>query len=95
MPSLGLYWARLSRCSVESVRPNGGSCVAYSECPVVLMERVTVGAVVDGDNLVPPAVDVLQPQQQAVAHLMEILQKGTLHSVEHSLKLRHPGNCSF
>lgn len=40
---------------------------------MMLLESVTVLDGVDGNHLVPPAVDVLQPEQQTVAHLMEVL----------------------
>lgn len=39
----------------------------------MLVESVTVLDGVDGNHLIPPAVDVFQPEQQAVAHLVEIL----------------------
>lgn len=45
----------------------------YRECFMMLMEGVTVLDRIDGNHLIPPAVDVLQPEQQTVAHLMEVL----------------------
>lgn len=41
----------------------------------MLVQGVAVLDGVDGNHLVPPAVDVLQPEQQTVAHLMEVLWK--------------------
>lgn len=40
---------------------------------MMLVESVTVLDGVNGNHLVPPAVDVFQPEQQTVAHLMEVL----------------------
>lgn len=40
----------------------------------MLMESVAVLDRVNGNHLVAPAVDVFQPEQQTVAHLVEILQ---------------------
>lgn len=45
----------------------------YRECFMVLMEGVAVLDGVNGNHLIPPAVDVLQPEQQTVAHLVEVL----------------------
>lgn len=45
----------------------------YRKCFMMVMESVTVLDGVNGDHLVPPAVDVFQPEQQTMAHLMEIL----------------------
>lgn len=46
----------------------------YRQCFVMLVESVAVLDRVNGNHLVPPAVDVFQPEQQPVAHLVEILQ---------------------
>lgn len=46
---------------------------SYRECFVMLVEGVAVLDRIDGNHLIPPAVDVLQPEQQTVAHLMEVL----------------------
>jgi len=40
---------------------------------MMLMECVTVLDRVDGNHLVPPAINIFQPKQQAMAHLMKIL----------------------
>lgn len=40
---------------------------------MMLVESVAVLDGVDGNHLVPPAIDVFQPEQQTVAHLMEVL----------------------
>lgn len=40
----------------------------------MLVESVAVLDRVNGNHLVAPAVDVFQPEQQTVAHLVEILQ---------------------
>lgn len=40
---------------------------------MMLVESVTVLDGVNGNHLVPPAVDVFQPEQQTVAHLVEVL----------------------
>lgn len=42
---------------------------------MALLQTVGVLVGVDGKRLVPPAVDVLQPQQEAVTHLMEVLRR--------------------
>lgn len=41
---------------------------------MMLMESVTVLDGVNGNHLIPPAIDVFQPEQKAVAHLVEILK---------------------
>lgn len=41
----------------------------------MLVQGVAVLDGINGNHLVPPAVDVLQPEQQTVAHLMEVLWK--------------------
>ena len=56
--------------------PPGGPAASYREGLVVLGQRLTVLEGVDGDHLVAPAVDVLQPQQEAVAGLVEVLGRG-------------------
>lgn len=43
----------------------------------MLMESIAVLDGVNGNHLIPPAVDVFQPEQQAVAHLVEILSVTT------------------
>lgn len=40
---------------------------------MMLMESVTVLDGVNGNHLIPPAVDVFQPEQQTMTHLMEVL----------------------
>ena len=50
--------------------------MSYREGLVMLGQRLAVLEGVDGDHLVAPAVDVLQPQQEAVARLVEVLQSG-------------------
>lgn len=40
---------------------------------MMLMESVTVLDGVNGNNLIPPTVDVFQPEQQTMTHLMKIL----------------------
>lgn len=40
---------------------------------MMLMESVTVLDGINGYHLIPPAVDVFQPKQQTMAHLMEVL----------------------
>lgn len=41
----------------------------------MLVQGVAVLDWINGNHLVPPAVNVLQPEQQTVAHLMEVLWK--------------------
>ena len=45
----------------------------YRKCFMMLVERVTVLDGVNGDHLIPPAVDVFQPEQQTVTQLVEVL----------------------
>lgn len=45
----------------------------YRQCFVMLMEGVTVLDRVNRNHLIASAVDVFQPEQQTVAHLVEIL----------------------
>lgn len=40
---------------------------------MMLMESVAVLDGVNGNHLISPAVDVFQPEQQTMAHLMEVL----------------------
>lgn len=46
----------------------------YRQCFVMSSQCFTIQSGRDGHHLVPPAVNVLQPQQQAVAYLMELLK---------------------
>lgn len=39
----------------------------------MLMECIAVLNRVDGNHLIPPAVDVFQPEQQTVTRLVEVL----------------------
>jgi len=52
----------------------------------MLVESVTVLDGVDGNHLVPPAVDVFQPQQQAVTHLVEVLRIRRVEPQESNLR---------
>lgn len=47
--------------------------VWYRECFVMLMESITVLDGINGNHLIPPAIDVFQPEQQTVTHLMKFL----------------------
>lgn len=47
--------------------------IHYRKCFMMLMECITVLDGVNGNHLIPPAVDVFQPEQQTVTHLMEVL----------------------
>lgn len=40
---------------------------------MMLMECITVLDGVNRNHLIPPAVNVFQPEQQTVTHLMEVL----------------------
>lgn len=40
---------------------------------MMLVESVTVLDGVNGNHLIPPAVNVFQPEQQPMAHLVEVL----------------------